>query len=171
MTVYGTVAVANPPDSSLTFSIDNDASLTGSYTPSGTLTSAAYHTELWASPTFANGMHTLVITQTAAQANGVIYLDYLLYSTTSDSVATYFIDDRDPRVTYAPAWQQSTNTLFMMQTASESANQGDSFMLEFEGTFHSLFFLPADACGFVYRHRCGILRLDHGHNDGGGDGS
>ncbi|KAJ6571145.1 hypothetical protein B0H19DRAFT_936373, partial [Mycena capillaripes] len=81
ITVYGSVA-ANAPQASLSFTVDNP--LTGSYS-SPQDGSGQYHEALWSSPTMTDGSHTLVITQTSAQSSGVIYLDYLMYDTTSSS--------------------------------------------------------------------------------------
>lgn len=129
--IYGSVA-PNPGQASLGFVVDQ--SLTGSYSAKQGGT-GLYHELLWESPTLSEGSHTLVITQTAAQSNGVIYLDYIMYDTES-AVGTYFVDDRDPRIAYTPPWRQFDGTENDFQhTSSESTNLGDSFSFQFEGAF------------------------------------
>ncbi|KAJ7479743.1 hypothetical protein FB451DRAFT_1365463 [Mycena latifolia] len=131
ITVYASVS-AQRPAASLSFAVDE--SITGSYTSAANLDVGLYHEALWTSPTLSDGTHTLVITQTAAQSTGVIYLDYLLYDTTSAAVSTYFIDDRDSRITYTPAWTKFDGTANDFQhTSQKSTNQGDSLSLRFEG--------------------------------------
>ncbi|KAJ7892538.1 hypothetical protein B0H14DRAFT_3126095 [Mycena olivaceomarginata] len=131
VTVYGSVS-SNPSSASLGFLVDN--SLTGSYTPTPSGT-GLFHQALWTSPTLSDSSHTLVITQTTAQASGVIFLDYIQYNTSLGAGGTtYFIDDRDPRIIYTPAWRQFGSENDFQHTSSESTNPGDSFSLEFEGT-------------------------------------
>ncbi|KAJ6530950.1 hypothetical protein DFH09DRAFT_140911 [Mycena vulgaris] len=130
--VFGTVAAKNPPQSSLTFLVDN--SIQGTYTPPANMLADIHHEELWASPTLGSGSHTLVITQSAAQALGVIFLDYFMFNTTSTSIKSYFIDDRDARVTYTPEWRKFIGDNDFMHTSQESTSPGDSFSLKFEGT-------------------------------------
>jgi hypothetical protein len=113
----------------LTFSVDG--SISGTYTPP-TLTADIHHEPLWMSPTLSRGSHDLVITQTAAQAEGVIFLDYIMYNTTSTSMP-YFIDDRDPRITYTPPWTQEGSDQDFQHTVQRTSTAGDSFSLEFEG--------------------------------------
>ncbi|KAJ7307760.1 hypothetical protein DFH08DRAFT_1088566 [Mycena albidolilacea] len=132
--IYGSVA-ANPGQASLGFVIDQ--SLTGSYSAKQGGT-GLYHELLWESPTLSEGSHTLVITQTAAQSNGVIYLDYIMYETES-AVGTYFVDDRDPRIAYTPAWRQFVSENDFQHTSSESTNPGDSFSFQFEGSAIQLY--------------------------------
>ncbi|KAJ7133372.1 hypothetical protein C8R44DRAFT_23058 [Mycena epipterygia] len=131
ITVYGTVAAKNPPLASLSFAVDD--SITGSYTPPSNMASDIHHEALWTSPTMSDEVHTLIITQTAAQIAGVIFLDYLMYNTTSTSVGSYFIDDRDPRITYTPAWKQFEGDEDFQHTSQESTSRGDSFSLKFAG--------------------------------------
>ncbi|KAJ6530949.1 hypothetical protein DFH09DRAFT_1409625 [Mycena vulgaris] len=128
--VFGTVAALNPPQSSLTFLVDN--SIQGTYTPPANMPADIHHEELWASPTLSSGSHTLVITQTAAQAAGVIFLDYIMYNTTS-AAGPYFIDDRDPRVVYTPPWQKFGSDPDFMHTSQGTTAKGDSLSLQFEG--------------------------------------
>ncbi|KAJ6530952.1 hypothetical protein DFH09DRAFT_1326648 [Mycena vulgaris] len=130
--VFGTVAAKNPPQTSLSFLIDN--SITGTYTPADDMVTDLHNLNLWTSPTMSNGSHTLVITQSTAQALGVIFLDYFMFNTTSTSVKSYFIDDRDARVTYTPEWRKFTGDNDFMHTSQESTSPGDSFSLKFEGT-------------------------------------
>ncbi|KAJ6457570.1 hypothetical protein DFH09DRAFT_1232789 [Mycena vulgaris] len=132
--VYGSVGPSdlNSPLPSMSFSVDG--SVIGSYTAPD-LTSSIHHEALWASPTMKTGSHTLVITQTAAQAGAVIFLDYIQYNTTSTDVeGAYFIDDRDPRVTYTPRWRPFGSDNDFQHTSQESTLPGDSFSLAFEGT-------------------------------------
>ncbi|KAJ6570992.1 hypothetical protein DFH09DRAFT_1313005 [Mycena vulgaris] len=79
------------------------------------------------------GPHTLVITQTVAQDQGIIYLDYLMYNTSSTSVSSYFIDDSDPAITYTPAWPAVASQDYFQHTARQSTSAGDSFSLHSEG--------------------------------------
>ncbi|KAJ7916866.1 hypothetical protein B0H13DRAFT_2446250 [Mycena leptocephala] len=90
------------------------------------------------SPTLSSGSHDLVITQTAAQAEGVIFLDYIMYNTTSTSMP-YFIDDRDPRITYTPPWTQEGSDQDFQHTVQRTSTTGDSFSLEFEGSSISFY--------------------------------
>jgi len=128
--VYGSVAAKNPSDSSLTFVVDG--SITGTYTPPSNMSADIHHEALWTSPAMSSGTHTLVITQTTAQTDGVIFLDYIMYDTTSTS-QPYFIDDRDPRITYTPAWTQEGSDEDFQHTVQRTSATGDSFSLEFEG--------------------------------------
>ncbi|KAJ7133373.1 hypothetical protein C8R44DRAFT_23082 [Mycena epipterygia] len=137
ITVFGTVAAKSDPQSSLSFVVDN--SISASYTPASDLTSDIHHEALWTSPTMSNASHTLVITQTAAQAEGVIFLDYFLYSTPSNAVRSYFIDDRDLRIKYSPAWRQFGSDPDFQHTSQGSTAAGDSFSLEFTGKGISLY--------------------------------
>lgn len=131
ITVYASVA-PNSPAASMSFVVDN--SMKGSYTSAANLATGLFHEALWTSPSMNEGTHTLVITQTGAAASGVIYLDYFLYDTTSTSVGSYFLDDRDQSITYTPAWRQFSETANDFQhTSSESTSPGDSFSLQFEG--------------------------------------
>lgn len=129
--VYGSVAAINPPKASMSFVVDN--SISGSYTPSGDMSADVHHQALWASPTMSNGSHTLVITQTAAQPSGVIYLDYFLYNTSSTAVDAYFIDDRDARIAYTGGWTQFGFDADFQHTSQGSSSKGDSFAVHFEG--------------------------------------
>ncbi|KAF7342213.1 hypothetical protein MVEN_01809200 [Mycena venus] len=121
---------AIPQDQALTFAVDD--SINGTYTPPSDMTTAIHHEALWTSPTLSSGNHTLIITQTAAQTSGVIFLDYIMYNTTSTS-RPYFIDDRDSRITYTPAWLQEGSDEDFQHTSQKSLSVGDSFTLEFEG--------------------------------------
>ncbi|KAJ7439101.1 hypothetical protein FB451DRAFT_1378067 [Mycena latifolia] len=132
VTVFGTVAAIQPPQASLTFLVDN--SIEGTYTPPADLAADVHHEVLWASPPLGDGSHTLVITQTAAQASGVIFLDYIMWNTTSAAVPAYFIDDRDARVQYKPPWQQFGSDPDFMHTSQGTTAVGDSLSLQFEGT-------------------------------------
>ncbi|KAJ7615643.1 hypothetical protein DFH06DRAFT_123673 [Mycena polygramma] len=134
LAVYGSVAVRTAPHASLSFVVDN--SITGTYAVPTDIAADVHHVALWASPALANGSHTLVMTQTGVQAdpgNGEIFLDYLLYDTTSTSVGAYFIDDRDPRITYTPAWRQFGSDEDFQHTSQGSTSTGDSLSLQFEG--------------------------------------
>ncbi|KAJ7865010.1 hypothetical protein B0H14DRAFT_2735017 [Mycena olivaceomarginata] len=131
--IYGSVA-ANPSEASLSFSVDG--SLAGSYSPSPS-TTALHHQVLWASPPLHDETHILFMTQTTASesGSGVIFLDYIMYNTTSrPENTTFFIDDRDPQVVYTPAWRQFGSEGDFQHTSSESTVPGDAFTLEFEGT-------------------------------------
>jgi hypothetical protein len=96
------------------------------------MASDVHHQLLWTSPTMSGRSHTLVITQTGAQTSGVIYLDYIMYTTTSTSLP-YYIDDRDSRITYNPAWTQEGSDQDFQHTCSRTSSTGDSFSLKFEG--------------------------------------
>ncbi|KAJ7047086.1 hypothetical protein C8F04DRAFT_1248118 [Mycena alexandri] len=131
VTVFGTVAAKNPPDATLGFAVDKTT--TGSFEPASGMTSDIHHQVLWASPSLANGTHTLVITQTEAQATGVIYLDYIMYETTSDTAGAYFVDDGDPRIVYTPSWTQAGAEYDFLHTTHGSNAAGDSFLFTFQG--------------------------------------
>lgn len=121
----------------MSFTIDNSLSITGTYTPPDNVTSVVHHTPFWVSPTLNNSQHTLVITQTTAQPAGNIFLDYLMYNTTSTSVGAYFVDDRDLRVTYTPPWTLQSSEDYFQHTQQASNAVGDSFSLAFEGACYS----------------------------------
>ncbi|KAJ7028397.1 hypothetical protein C8F04DRAFT_1007458 [Mycena alexandri] len=135
VTIYASVAAKEVPDASLNFMVDNIVS--GTYTAPSGMASDIHHEALWTSPTLSNGSHILVITQTAAPASvfGVIYLDYLMYTTTTaTSAGPYFIDDSDARIKYTPAWRQAGSDNDFQHTSRGSTSTGDSFSLQFEGT-------------------------------------
>jgi hypothetical protein len=114
-------------------SFEVDGSVAETYTAS-VLDALIYHVPLWASPTLDEGEHTLVITQTTAVGSqGAIFLDYLIYNTTSPTAGPYFIDDRDPRITYTPPWQDFLSDSDFQYTSQGSISAGDSFSLRFEG--------------------------------------
>ncbi|KAJ7185356.1 hypothetical protein C8R46DRAFT_1060229 [Mycena filopes] len=129
--VYATVAAVNPPNASMSFAVDN--SITGTYTPEG-VTTGTPHSLLWQSPAMDDASHTLIITQTAAQSGGVIFVDYLLYNTTSTAVRSYLVDDSDTRVTYTGNWEEVWTDDNMQHTSHGSTNAGDSLSLKFEGS-------------------------------------
>ncbi|KAK7049116.1 hypothetical protein R3P38DRAFT_3175366 [Favolaschia claudopus] len=131
VTVFGTVATSDSPQASMTFLVDGI--IGGTYTPPSNTTSNIHHEALWVSPTLTDASHTLVITQTAAQTQGEIFLDYVMYNTTSSSARSYFIDDRDPRIIYTPAWRKFGSDVDFQHTSQGSTSAGDSFRLEFEG--------------------------------------
>lgn len=112
-----------------------DGSTQGSYTPPSNLPAGGlYHEPIWTSSSLNDGAHTLVISQTAAQSSGQIYLDYLLYDTTTDVVDAYFIDDRDSRITYDSAWTPVNGRQSDFGHTSEmAASVGASFSITFEG--------------------------------------
>ncbi|KAF8201956.1 hypothetical protein K438DRAFT_1965405 [Mycena galopus ATCC 62051] len=132
VTVFGTIGVANAANASMAFVVDG--SVTGIYVPPSNITSAIHHQALWESPILSTGTHTLVIVQAAAPAStsGVIFLDYIMYNTTSTS-QTYFIDDRDARITYTPQWVHDGSDEDFQHTSQRTSAAGDSFTLEFEG--------------------------------------
>ncbi|KAJ7174125.1 hypothetical protein C8R43DRAFT_1205239 [Mycena crocata] len=77
---------------------------------------------------------------TPASVDAVIYLDYLLYTTTTAPVngssESYFIDDRNARITYSPAtaWTEVDGTgVDFQHTSKRSTGVGDSLSLNFEG--------------------------------------
>lgn len=131
ITIFGTVAAVDSPQSSMKFELDGATS--GTYTASA-LASDIHHQPLWTSPTLPEGSHTVLITQTASQGSeGVIFLDYFIYNTTSTGVGPYFIDDRDPRITYTPPWRLFGSDPDFQHTSQGSTSTGDSFSLQFEG--------------------------------------
>ncbi|KAJ7144206.1 hypothetical protein C8R44DRAFT_534154, partial [Mycena epipterygia] len=78
ITVYASVGDHSPGAVGMSFAIDG--STQGSYTPPGNLPAGGlYHEPIWTSSSLNDAAHTLVITQTAAQSSGQMYLDYLLY--------------------------------------------------------------------------------------------
>ncbi|KAF7342421.1 hypothetical protein MVEN_01831100 [Mycena venus] len=132
--VYGTLPSGNA-SRPLTFVVDN--AISGAFENEGNLPTDTHHVELWASPALSNSKHTLVITQPTTLG---VFLDYFLYNTTSTSgVGSYFIDDRDPRITYTPAWRQDDSEIYFQNTAQASASPGDSFSVAFEGKAISFF--------------------------------
>ncbi|KAJ7775148.1 hypothetical protein B0H16DRAFT_1713576 [Mycena metata] len=137
VTIYGTVAAVNPPNATLGFAVDKTT--TGSFAPANGMTSDIHNLVLWASPSLANGTHDLVITQTEAQTSGVIYLDYIMYETSSDTAGPYFVDDRDPRIVYTPSWTESGAEYDFQHTTHGSNSAGDSFSFTFQGTSISFY--------------------------------
>ncbi|KAK7022450.1 hypothetical protein R3P38DRAFT_2710429 [Favolaschia claudopus] len=131
VTVFGTVAASDSPQASMTFLVDGI--IGGTYTPPSNTTFNIHHEALWVSPTLNDASHTLAITQTAAQTQGEIFLDYIMYNTTSSSARSYFIDDRDPRIIYIPAWRKFGSDVDFQHTSQGSTSVGDCFVLEFEG--------------------------------------
>jgi hypothetical protein len=117
----------------MSFAIDGQAS--GSYTPDDNMSIALYHEALWASAPLSDGQHTLMITQTKAGNAGQIYIDYVMYPTTSNAVQWYYFDDRDPGVVYTPAWRQFGSQQDFQHTSSESSSVGDSFSFQFQGAW------------------------------------
>jgi len=101
ITIYVTISAKNrTPRASWTFVFDG--SIAGTHLSPFNLTADIHRKPVWTSPSSSatDAPHTLVITQTVAPSDGVIYLDYLIYTTTSTSVGSYFLDDSDPRITY-----------------------------------------------------------------------
>ncbi|KAJ7717018.1 hypothetical protein B0H16DRAFT_448431 [Mycena metata] len=136
VTVYSTLAAQKTPNVTMSFAVDTTT--TGTFTvPS--LTSDVHHQSIWASPILENGTHTLVITQTEAQSACVVYLDYILYQTTSDTAGPYFIDDTDPRITYTPSWTSAGLDYDFLHSTHGSVGEGDSFSFTFEGRAISFF--------------------------------
>jgi hypothetical protein len=132
ITVYGSVAVRNPAIASMSFAIDGQAS--GSYTPDDNMSTSLFHEPLWNSTSLSDGQHTLVITQTKATGDvGQIWIDYLMFQTTSTGVPWYYVDDRDPGVVYTPAWRQTGSENDFQHTSSASKSKGDSFSFQFDG--------------------------------------
>ncbi|KAJ7490754.1 hypothetical protein FB451DRAFT_625539 [Mycena latifolia] len=129
ITVYGTIGPGN--GSTMTFSIDE--------TPvdlydAPALDSAIYHQAFWTSPVLAEGSHNLVINQDSSSEQGVIFLDYFLYDTTSTSGKTLFIDDNDARVQYLPGcWDTFNLAQAFNHTSHASQSAGCSLSLTFEG--------------------------------------
>ncbi|KAJ6451787.1 hypothetical protein C8R45DRAFT_1223752 [Mycena sanguinolenta] len=77
--VYGSVSVEHPAIASMSFMVDNLT--TGSYTPADDIDAALTRAVLWSSPSMGEGSHKLVMTQTKANGQGQIYLDYLIFQT------------------------------------------------------------------------------------------
>jgi hypothetical protein len=109
-----------------------DGAKAGKYIPVN-LTSVIYHEALWMSPTLASGSHVLEITQSSAQSSPVIYLDYLMYTTSSAAVNEYFIDDRDSRLTYSPPWRDGGSEAEVQHTTRGSTAAGDKLSFTFKG--------------------------------------
>jgi hypothetical protein len=111
-----------------------DGSTVGSYTVPSGLSAGLYHLPLWTSSPLSDSPHTLVITQTQAIDSGLIYLDYLLYSTTTDVVDAYYIDDRDSRVTYSSDWSKIDGQQGDFgHTSMVARKAGASFSITFAG--------------------------------------
>ncbi|KAF7341843.1 hypothetical protein MSAN_02039800 [Mycena sanguinolenta] len=133
VTVYGSIGPHNATQATWSFAVDGAAA--GTYTPPANMTSPIHHQALWTTPasSLANGTHSLVITQTGTDSVGVIFLDYIMWTTTSLDVPTFFIDDRDPQVTYTPAWRQFGSDPDFDHTSQASTSVGDFYTLPFQG--------------------------------------
>ncbi|KAJ7250109.1 hypothetical protein B0H12DRAFT_1072128 [Mycena haematopus] len=70
---------------------------------------------------------------------GVIYLYYFMYTTTSTSVGQYFIDDRDWQITYTPPWTQYGFEVNFQHTSQASSSVEDFITFQSEGG-QSVFF-------------------------------
>ncbi|KAK6966819.1 hypothetical protein R3P38DRAFT_873322 [Favolaschia claudopus] len=134
VTVYATIA-ATDLTTQPTWTFTVDGSSLGSYTPANGLTAVVHHQALWSSPSLSlnDGLHNLVIKQTSGTNTGVLYLDYIMFTTTSASVSAYFVDDRDPRIQYNPAWKLFGSEGDFQHTSQASQGQGDSLTFQFEG--------------------------------------
>jgi hypothetical protein len=60
-------------------------------------------------------------------------MDYITYTTTSASVESYFIDDRDPQIKYTPAWRQFGSDGDFEHTSQATSSVGDFLTFTFEG--------------------------------------
>ncbi|KAK7022288.1 hypothetical protein R3P38DRAFT_2960297 [Favolaschia claudopus] len=101
-------------------------------------TAAFSFVAVWTSPSLSpnDGLHNLVIKQTSVVSDTVIFLDYIMFTTTtSASVSAYFVDDRDARIQYSgnPAWKLFGSDGDFQQTSQASQAQGDSLTFQFEG--------------------------------------
>ncbi|KAK6995826.1 hypothetical protein R3P38DRAFT_3425365 [Favolaschia claudopus] len=136
VTVYGTIGIRNLTTQP-TWAFVVDGSVLGKFTPTQGMSANVHHQALWTSPSLSvnDGLHKLVIKQTTNTTVSVIYLDYIMFNTTttSASVAAYFVDDRDSRVRYSPAWQFYGLEGDLHHTSQASRVQGDSLTLQFEG--------------------------------------
>ncbi|KAK6972133.1 hypothetical protein R3P38DRAFT_3135924 [Favolaschia claudopus] len=56
-----------------------------------------------------------------------------MFTTTSTSVSAYFVDDRDSRIQYDPAWKLLGSEGDFQLTSQASQAQGDSLTFQFEG--------------------------------------
>ncbi|KAJ6585659.1 hypothetical protein B0H19DRAFT_927181, partial [Mycena capillaripes] len=56
-----------------------------------------------------------------------------MYNTTSTSVGSYFIDDRDLRINFRGGWRLFGSDPDFQHTSRGSSSTGDYFSLEFEG--------------------------------------
>ncbi|KAJ6530926.1 hypothetical protein DFH09DRAFT_1183686 [Mycena vulgaris] len=135
--VYGTVGPGN--GSIMAFSIDQSSVALYISPPINSANSAIYHQNLWTSEVLPEGSHTLSITQNSSNPNMIIYLDYLLYSTTLTAGKTVFIDDNDTRLEYSPGWALSSRNKYLQHTVHVSQAPGCSVSLTFEGEFISLY--------------------------------
>ncbi|KAK6966835.1 hypothetical protein R3P38DRAFT_3245361 [Favolaschia claudopus] len=134
VTVYGTIGARNiTTQPTWTFTVDG--SLLGTFTPTQGMTADVHHQALWTSPSLSlnDGTHNLVIQQTSATTTGVLFLDYIMFTTTSASVSAYFVDDRDTRIQYNPAWQFFGSDGDFQHTSQASRAQGDELTLQFDG--------------------------------------
>ncbi|KAJ7061334.1 hypothetical protein C8F01DRAFT_1369512 [Mycena amicta] len=130
VTVFGTTAAYSDPQSSMDFLVDD--SIRGTYTPASDLGADTHHSVFYTSPTLSEGPHTLTMTQTAAQENGVIFLDYIMYNT-SRAADVFFVDDRDSRITYSPPWTFFGSDEDFMHTSQASPGKGATLTLPFQG--------------------------------------
>ncbi|KAJ6576057.1 hypothetical protein DFH09DRAFT_1150288 [Mycena vulgaris] len=130
VSVFGTVGPGTT-GSSMTFSVDGGPD--GSYTVTpGNFNSTIHHQLFWSSPVLSEGLHTLLIT--SSQSGDELFLDYLLYNTTSTAGKTIFVDDSDSGVEYSSGWQLNNSDPYFQHTTHFSGSPGSWFSFTFEGT-------------------------------------
>ncbi|KAJ7174091.1 hypothetical protein C8R43DRAFT_1058086 [Mycena crocata] len=140
--VYGTIGSGSSSineGASMTFSIDG-ASPTPYTAPVVTQNTPLFHQSLWTSGPLAEGSHTLTMTVGPNQQS-IIYLDYLMYNTTSTAGKTVFIDDADPDIIYSLDWKgvdPKFIPVYFQHTGRVTPSSSSSISLSFEGTFVSL---------------------------------
>ncbi|KAJ7148553.1 hypothetical protein C8R43DRAFT_1108083 [Mycena crocata] len=135
--VYGTVGPNNGSESTMSFSIDSDASTTFDYTAPKT-TSALYHQLFIGTSNLSEGSHTLWVTQKSTSPDGIIFLDYFLYNGTATAGKTIFIDDVDV-IEYSPSgWSSGSSLHTLKHTLHTCKAPGCRFSFSFEGTSASV---------------------------------
>ncbi|KAJ7490753.1 hypothetical protein FB451DRAFT_1389518 [Mycena latifolia] len=132
--VFGTAGPGN--GGTMKFSIDQSPN--SSYTAPATEV-ALYHQLFWTSGLLSDGSHTLLITHMSLPGNqtGKIFLDYILYNTTSTAGKTLFVDDSDAHAEYSLGWNTTGGNGNFKQAAHLSTSAGSSVSLAFEGNFVS----------------------------------
>ncbi|KAJ7490740.1 hypothetical protein FB451DRAFT_1389505 [Mycena latifolia] len=132
--IFGTVGPGN--GATMNFSVDQ--SPRSSYT-APPAPSALFHQLLWSSGLLSDGSHTLLITHDSSEIQkSAIFLDYILYNTTSTAGKTLFVDDSDARAEYSSGWNTTDGNGNFKQAAHLSTSAGSSVSLAFEGNFVSV---------------------------------
>ncbi|KAK7028510.1 hypothetical protein R3P38DRAFT_2936869 [Favolaschia claudopus] len=137
--VYGTMG-SGTKSSSMNFNVDNAGSSRATFSASNADSDSTTHHQLfYSSPVLLEeGVHTLSIN--SSQSGGRLFLDYILYNTSSTAGKMMFIDDTHPNVQYSPTgWQTNTSESYFQHSARFSENAGAWVSYTFNGTLFSLY--------------------------------